>query len=302
MAICTIIRLTPAPVTASITDMEKAFAKNPEQKLEEDNEAREAAGKEPKEPKDEAEKAEDTGDDEAPEFDEEEYEDTPEMKQCKEMILAAYEAWLAGKKDETAEPPKDMPWAKPESGERPKDFAKRVAAELANTEHGKASMGSFEGEEGFADWVEAVMKYEGPDAQETAKSLESVGYFNVDLDSMEKAVKEDYLTDDELVDVMRAMMVAGARRYAHNPEASHGPVKSGVVAIASDDPNHKMCPGDYVNNEVYEFVRNLTWGDSYYTRIMHKLGSIDAYIAFVKTTIWTTLIECGVVESIPVHA
>lgn len=301
MAICTVIRLTSAPVTVSATDMEKAFAKNPEQKLEEDNEAREAAGKEPKEPKDETEKAEDTGDDEAPEFDEDEYEDTPEMKQCKEMILAAYGAWLAGKKDETAEPPKDMPWAKPESGERPKDFAKRVAAELAKTEHGKASIESFEGEEGFADWVEAVMKYEGPDAQETAKSLESVGYFNVDLDSMEKAVKEDYLSTDELVDVMRAMMVAGARRYAYNPEAAHGAVDS-TAEVISPSPVAKMCPADYVNNEVYEFVRHLTWGDSYYTRIMHKLGSIDAYIAFVKTTIWTTLIECGVVESIPVHA
>ena len=298
MAICTVIRLTPKPVVVPVDEMEKAFAKNPEQKLEDDAEAREAAGKEPKEPKDEIEKAGDTGDGEAPEFDEEEYEDTPEMKQCKEFILAAYDAWIAGKKDEAAEPPKDMPWAKPEKGEKPKDFAKRIATELAKTEHGKASMDAFEGEEGFGDWVEAVMKYEGPDAEETAKAFEMAGDFNVDLDSMEKAVKEDYLTADEAVDVMRAMMVAAARRYAHNSKMAHGDVGGAPVAtISSDTEKPILSPRDYVNGEVYEFLLRLTWGESYLARVMHKLGSVDEMIAFIKTTIWTTLAECGVIDT-----
>jgi len=233
-------------------------------------------------PADEA--ADDDEDNDEPEFNEDDYEETEAMKACKSYILKAYDTWLESKQGK--EVTGDYEWAKAENDEMPKAFAERISAKMAGDEKHKETVEELGGEDEFTDWVEAVMRYEGPDSVETAKSLDAVGYFNIPDEMLKAMDAKDYLTPEESVDVLRLAQIAAVREYIANPTR--------YVWDGQKDNSVPLSVQDFIYRQCQHEIDHLLWGDPMYIRAMHKLGSVDAYRNFIHETLESVLTEAGI--------
>ncbi|MFA5445413.1 MAG: hypothetical protein WC262_10635 [Bacteroidales bacterium] len=271
------------------------------------------------EKKDTVEKAEpdtegeDGDNDEEPEFDDSDFEDSAEYKAFAPLVLQAYKFWLAALKGDK-EPKKGYEWANPEAGEKPKDFAERVAEELRDTQEGADIIELVGDDAEYLDFVEAIMWASDLDKEEVVKALESGGVIESmtaeDDEIMQKAVSTGMFggyTDTEALDVTRLSLHAHVREYKERLDRYDEYKEREATGETDQFKIHREpCePGEFVDGVVGHEIDSIIWevkkiGDAnIWLKIARHMGGIDPMVQYIRKTLWAELKNCGLVDVDP---
>lgn len=249
-----------------------------------------------------------------PEFDDEtDFEDSAEYRAFAPLVLQAYKFWLAALKGDK-EPKKGYEWAKPEDGEKPKDFAERVADELRDTKEGKDIIELVGDDAEYYDFVEAIMWASDLDKEEVVKALESSGVLQrmtaEDDEIVQKAVSTGMFggyTDTEALDVTRLSLHAHVREYSERIdryEEYKEQEATGETTICCLE--REPCePGEFVDSVVGHEIDSIIWevkraGDAnIWLKIARHMGGIDPMVQYIRRTLWAELKARGLVDVDP---
>lgn len=265
---------------------------------------------------DELEKAEDA-DDEPPDFDEDEFEDTDEYKAFAPLVLQAYKFWLGGVKGDK-EAKKGYEWAKPKKGERPKEFAERVADHLENTKEGKDVREIVGDGNDYYDFVESIMYYSDLNKKDIAKSLYDDGAFaailsEAETDDMEKSLSTGMsgrLSDEEAVEIAKIQLRSKARwykkdidRYEEHENREQKEYHHPDVPTYWTKPQE---PADWVDDQVEQIINDIVWATKQdynlclFLKIARHLEGIPQLEAFIRQNLWEFLRQFDVIDTVPV--
>jgi len=217
----------------------------------------------------------------APEFDESEFDDNGFVKACRETILGAYDSWLGAKDGKDV--PKEYTWATPVEGERPKELAERIAAKIIEDKEYVGMIDDLGGDDEFADYVEAVMRYDANTESATiAKSLEKNGLYDIEDEMIKACDSDDYLTRKESLQLVELGLIARCREYTKDPTK----VDWDAPRVSDELVKVVYLPQEFVKDKCENHIDKLIWEERLHIRAMKELGGVEEYIAFVKKTLW----------------
>ena len=259
----------------------------------------------------------DSDDEDEPEFDDDtDFEDSTEYRAFAPLVLQAYKFWLAALTGDK-EPKKGYEWAKPEDGEKPKDFAERVADELRDTQEGKDIIELVGDDAEYYDFVEAIMWTSDLDKEEVVKALESSGILQSMTDEDDEAVQKAIstglfggYTDTEALDVTRLSLRAHVREYKERLDRYEDhKEREAKGETAEDELEREPCePVEFVDGVIGHEIDSIIWevkkiGDAnIWLKIARHMGGIDPMVQYIRKTLWEELVTFGVIDTNPMDA